>query len=114
MFYDTALFPWLPAIEHNREVIRDDMLALGQGAFDPWVEKHFYNQGWNLFGLYDSGVRLESNCERVPRPRRVEHLVHRLQGRRTEFSYLPAETAPPMRRPFSAFLHASGAGAPAG
>ena len=67
MFFDNGLFPWLPEIERNWTVIRDEMLALSQGEFAPWVEKHFYNQGWHLFGLYGWGVRLDRNCERVPR-----------------------------------------------
>jgi beta-hydroxylase len=67
MFFDNALFPWLPEIERQWTVIRDELVALQDGEFSPWPEKHFYNQGWGVYGLFGWGVRLDRNCDKVPR-----------------------------------------------
>jgi beta-hydroxylase len=66
MFVDNKYFPWLPHIQDNWRVIRRELEALQGEGFSPWPEKHFYNQGWNLFGLYGWGVRLDKHCDLVP------------------------------------------------
>ncbi len=67
MFYDKSLFPWLPALEENWTVVRDEMLAVGGSEFLPYVERHLYNHGWSVYGLYAWGIRLDLHCEACPR-----------------------------------------------
>ncbi len=67
MFYDKSLFPWLGPLEDNWTTIRDEMLAAGGDGFLPYVERHLYNHGWSVYGLYAWGIRLDVHCENCPR-----------------------------------------------
>lgn len=67
MFYDKTLFPWLGAFEANWETIREEMLAARGDGFLPYVERHLYNFGWSVYGLYAWGIRLDVHCEACPR-----------------------------------------------
>jgi beta-hydroxylase len=66
-FYDLSLFPWMPRIAENWTVIRDELLGLQDGAFSAWPERHIYNKGWNVFGLYVFSIRLDRHCDMVPK-----------------------------------------------
>lgn len=77
MFYDKSLFPWLAPLEDNWQVIRDEMLAAGGDEFLPYVERHLYNHGWSVYGLYAWGIRLDVHCEACPR---TTELIERIPG----------------------------------
>jgi len=71
MFYDKALFPWLPPLEENWRAIRAEMLGAGGEGFLPYVERHLYNFGWSVYGLYAWGIRLDVHCEECPETTRL-------------------------------------------
>lgn len=77
MYYDNAIFPWLAEIEDNWQTIRDEVVALGDDGFLPWPERHYYNFGWKIFGLYGWGVRFDKHCEMCPK---TAALIEKIPG----------------------------------
>ncbi|BAT55574.1 putative hydroxylase [Nostoc sp. NIES-3756] len=66
MFYENRNFPFPEILESNWLLIREELTNLQQGKFIPWTEKFLYNQGWDVFGLYAFGKKLEDNCRLCP------------------------------------------------
>lgn len=71
MFYDSAQFEFVQALESNWQVIREELNCLRQGDFIPWPEKYLYGKGWDTFGLYGFGVKIAKNCELCPETTRL-------------------------------------------
>ena len=79
MFYKNEQFPFIKYLEAAWPDIKGELLALPDTQFHAWPEKRFYNahknnDGWNLFGFYAWGVRLDKNCEICPKT--AEALSH--------------------------------------
>ena len=78
MFEDPARFAFAAELEHNWEVIRDEMIALRSTGFIPWPEKSLYGEsGWSTFGLYAFGQKQAANCALCPR---TTELVEAIPG----------------------------------
>jgi beta-hydroxylase len=66
MFFDPAAFPQTSLLEKNWQAIRRELDALHECQFAPWKETNLYSTGWDVFGFYAFGTRIEENCERCP------------------------------------------------
>jgi len=77
MFYLNEQFPFTSLLEQNWQTIRKELLALKEGQFLDWPEKHLYGQGWTVFGLYSLGIKLDKNCRLCPETTR---LVEQIPG----------------------------------
>jgi ornithine lipid ester-linked acyl 2-hydroxylase len=75
MFHNPADFQFTEYLTANWQTIRDEYLALPQKAFDPWVQRDMYGEGWSVFGLFGLGKRIEVGCDRCPQTARIlEHV----------------------------------------
>jgi aspartyl/asparaginyl beta-hydroxylase (cupin superfamily) len=66
MFYSAHDFPFAADLEARWDAIRAEYERLAAQDFMAWPERHLYNQGWEVFGLYAFGRRLDQNCQRCP------------------------------------------------
>jgi beta-hydroxylase len=66
MFYDPAEFAFVANLETNWQTIKQELTHLHQQDFIPWPEKYLYGQGWETFGLYAFGIRVNKNCNLCP------------------------------------------------
>lgn len=62
MFYETSQFLFTTQLELNWLLIQQELIQLQPECFAPWMETALYNQGWDVFGLYAFGQRLDTNC----------------------------------------------------
>ncbi len=86
MFLDAAEFPFTATLEANWEAVRDELRALSKDAFMAWPEKYLYGSGWEVFGLYAFGRKMNRNCHQCPE---TTHLVETIPGLATAgFSWL--------------------------
>lgn len=67
-------FPFIKNLEDNWEVIREELDNLlynevesNKSYFTPWHETDIYEGGWDVYGLYAFGDKLESNCKLCPK-----------------------------------------------
>jgi aspartyl/asparaginyl beta-hydroxylase (cupin superfamily) len=67
VFVDPEAFAFVAALRERWREIRDECLALPDDAFDPWVQREMYGDGWTVYGLYAFGQRIEAAIERCPR-----------------------------------------------
>jgi len=67
MFFDPRDFSWTVALEQRFADIRDEFDAVERRRLVLWPERELYNHGWEVFGLYAFGRRLDDNCARCPR-----------------------------------------------
>jgi aspartyl/asparaginyl beta-hydroxylase (cupin superfamily) len=67
MFLNPRDFPFTAALESRWSEIRGEFMALAPGQLMPWPETDLYNRGWEVFGLWAMGRKLESNCGTCPR-----------------------------------------------
>ena len=58
-------------LEANWQVIHRELTALSKDNLMPWIEKEFYNYGWDVFGLYVTEKKLEENCRLCPETTRL-------------------------------------------
>jgi beta-hydroxylase len=77
LFVDVAKVPFVPMLRESWKPIREELLGLDGTTFVPWHETNLYETGWDVFGLYAFGRRLDENCERAPRTASV---VERIPG----------------------------------
>lgn len=77
MFYPPSQYPFTASLSENWLKIRAELENLHQSNFVPWPERFLYGQGWEVFGLYAFGKRLDANCEACPETAR---LVERTPG----------------------------------
>jgi ornithine lipid ester-linked acyl 2-hydroxylase len=66
MFYETNQFEFVNHLELSWLSIKDELTQLHQRDFIPWPEKFLYKQGWDVFGLYAFGKRLDEQCRLCP------------------------------------------------
>lgn len=66
-FYDPDQFPFTRRLTHAWPQIRRELEALRSGDFVAWPEKYLYDgKGWDTFGLFALGVRIDRNCRLCP------------------------------------------------
>jgi aspartyl/asparaginyl beta-hydroxylase (cupin superfamily) len=66
MFINVRLFDFVTRLEASWEVIRDEYLSLPEDAFEPWVQREMYGDGWSVFGLYAFGERIDAAIQACP------------------------------------------------
>ena len=67
MFVDASSFDFVARLEAQWTTIRDECLALGPEAFEPWVQREMYGEGWSVYGLWAFSKRVESGIEACPK-----------------------------------------------
>lgn len=67
MFLDTRSFPFTRDLEAHWLSIRDELLSLPGSSFLSWPEKELHEGGWEVFGLYAFGERIDVNCAACPK-----------------------------------------------
>ncbi len=88
VFLNCADFPFVECLERRWLAAREEFLSLPRDCLIPWPERSLYDGGWDVFGLYAFGRRLDENCARCPRTR---ELVESVPGMTTAgFSVLAA------------------------
>jgi ornithine lipid ester-linked acyl 2-hydroxylase len=80
MFFESSDFEFAGALEANWLIIRQELEQLQPKKFIDWPEKNIYNQGWEVFGLYTFGKRIEDNCRLCPE---TTNLVEAIPGMMT-------------------------------
>jgi ornithine lipid ester-linked acyl 2-hydroxylase len=65
-FYEAAEFDFALHLEANWEKIRQELAALKGEHFIDWSERYLYKEGWQTFGLYAFGVKIDKNCRLCP------------------------------------------------
>jgi aspartyl/asparaginyl beta-hydroxylase (cupin superfamily) len=77
VFLEASAFPFLPALEARWREVREECLGLPDDAFDPWVQREMYGQGWTVYGLIAFGQRIEGALARCPRTAEaLSHVPH--------------------------------------
>jgi beta-hydroxylase len=71
MFYPTDQYSYAAMLEENWGVIRDDYNRLAATDFMAWPERHLYDKGWAVFGLYAFGRAIPQNCKLCPATTRI-------------------------------------------
>ena len=67
MFIDPQRFEFVAALEARWREIRDECQALAEDAFDPWVQREMYGEGWSVYGLIAFGRPIEAALATCPR-----------------------------------------------
>jgi aspartyl/asparaginyl beta-hydroxylase (cupin superfamily) len=67
MFVPRESFSFVRALEARTDAIRQECLALPLDAFDPWVQREMYGEGWSVYGLVAFGRRVQGALARCPR-----------------------------------------------
>jgi len=68
MYLERAQFPLLDPLEAHWPEIQAECQALPDDLFLPYPEKYLLDQrtGWDIFGIYFLGVRIDLNCDLCP------------------------------------------------
>ena len=59
MFFQTDQFPFVSMLEEKWATIQAEYEGLMREEFIAWPEKMLYEKGWDVFGLYAFGKRLD-------------------------------------------------------
>jgi aspartyl/asparaginyl beta-hydroxylase (cupin superfamily) len=90
VFLEPRTFPFVAPLESSWRVVRSELERLKSEHFLPWPERFLYGEGWDVFGLWAFGERLDANCRLCPETAR---LVEAIPGMTTAgFSSLVAGT----------------------
>jgi aspartyl/asparaginyl beta-hydroxylase (cupin superfamily) len=71
MYYDPSQFPFAAILADNWRKVRNELESLHKSNFIPWPERGLYGQGWDVFGFYAFGKKLEANCAACPETTRL-------------------------------------------
>jgi ornithine lipid ester-linked acyl 2-hydroxylase len=66
MYYDASRFAFVADLEAHWYVVHRELSQLTHKDFIAWPEKYLYGKGWDIFGLYAFGFRIEDNCKICP------------------------------------------------
>lgn len=68
MYYDSQRFEFVKNLESNWQVIKNELDRLDPDDFIPYPERYLLDKktGWDVFGLYFVGVKIDLNCEMCP------------------------------------------------
>ena len=80
MFYDPERWPWAMRLADAWVEILRDWMYLPGARHKPWHEHALYSGAWDVFGLYQAGVKLEENCKAVPKTTRLIETVPGLRS----------------------------------
>jgi beta-hydroxylase len=88
VFYNPLEFPFTATLEANWKSVRTELDRLPAGSFKAWPDRHLYGRpdqqsdgsGWEVFGLYAFGQKMERNCVLCPETTR---LVEDIPGLKT-------------------------------
>jgi beta-hydroxylase len=83
MYLDPSDFPFTATLEASWQAIRRELLALSKGDFMAWPDRYLYGRpdqkefgkGWDVFGLYAFGRKLERNCAACPETTRAVETI---------------------------------------
>ncbi|WP_432971991.1 aspartyl/asparaginyl beta-hydroxylase domain-containing protein [Dactylosporangium sp. CA-233914] len=67
MFVDEGPFPFLAELRGAWRDIRAECLALPPDAYEPWVQREMYGEGWNIYGLIAFGTPIDEALAECPR-----------------------------------------------
>ncbi len=67
MFVDAQGYEFVSKLESSWREIRAECEALPLDAFDPWVQREMYDEGWSVYGLIAFGRPIEAALARCPR-----------------------------------------------
>lgn len=67
MFYDSNRFEFTAQLEANWQTIQTELQLLHQKDFVAWPEKFLYGKGWDTFGFYAFGLKVNRNCKLCPK-----------------------------------------------
>jgi ornithine lipid ester-linked acyl 2-hydroxylase len=76
-FYEAAEFDFAYQLEANWQKIQQELAALKGEHFIDWSERYLYKEGWQTFGLYAYGVKIDKNCRLCPE---TTKLVEQIPG----------------------------------
>lgn len=77
MYKSSQDFPFTADLEANWITIRRELEQLSDRNFVEWPEKHLYKHGWDIFGLYAFGMKLDKNCQLCPETTQlIEQIPH--------------------------------------
>jgi ornithine lipid ester-linked acyl 2-hydroxylase len=66
MYLDTSHYAFTKDLEANWNTVRHELLTLADTTFMAFPEKHLYDTGWNVFGLYFFGRKWKPNTSLCP------------------------------------------------
>lgn len=77
MYCDASQFKFVSRLEQNWQTVRDELNALPEDAFIPYPERYLLDKrtGWDTFGIYFLGVKIDLNCELCPETARLVETV---------------------------------------
>ena len=78
MFVDKNQFDFVARLEAEWRTIRSECLALPHDAFQPWVQRQMYGSGWDVYGLYAFGQRIDEALRECPATAVVLNSIPRL------------------------------------
>lgn len=78
MFFDSADFNFTTTLETHWQTIRAELTRLSESQFIPWKETFLYETGWNVFGLYGFGKRMDDHCQLCPETIRLVETIPNL------------------------------------
>jgi aspartyl/asparaginyl beta-hydroxylase (cupin superfamily) len=67
VFVDQDQFPFLEELRCSWPDVRAECLALADDAFEPWVQRDRYGEGWSVYGLVAFGTRIDAALAACPR-----------------------------------------------
>jgi ornithine lipid ester-linked acyl 2-hydroxylase len=74
-FYEAAEFDFALNLEANWEKICEELAALKGEHFIDWSERYLYKEGWQTFGLYAFGVKIDKNCRLCPKTTKLVETI---------------------------------------
>jgi beta-hydroxylase len=66
MYLDPADYPFTAVLKRNWRAIRAEFERIAPANFMAWHERELYGDGWDVFGLWAFGTRLDANCDMCP------------------------------------------------
>jgi aspartyl/asparaginyl beta-hydroxylase (cupin superfamily) len=66
MFVDAQTFEFVSLLQACWREIRAECEALPEDAFDPWVQREMYGEGWSVYGLIAFGKPIEAALAKCP------------------------------------------------
>ncbi|NUN64576.1 aspartyl/asparaginyl beta-hydroxylase domain-containing protein [Pseudanabaena biceps] len=66
MFKDSQEYAFTKNLEENWLTIKQELEQISPNDFLDWPEKYLYGKGWQTFGLYAFGMKLQKNCKLCP------------------------------------------------
>ncbi|HEY9695658.1 MAG TPA: aspartyl/asparaginyl beta-hydroxylase domain-containing protein [Trichocoleus sp.] len=73
MYYDAHQFEFVHLLEANWKTIQQELNQLTPQHFIPYPERYLLDRrtGWDVFGLYFVGVKIDLNCALCPETARL-------------------------------------------